>query len=110
MNIEVSRISAEDNYPNGSGFRERQQENAAYQRRTGMTNAPDRPQILTRTYSMLNPQLWRDQNWETIEMMDETRKIWGRDAFDSSEFDYRFMRPKASTAIGNTTDGLGKSF
>lgn len=42
----------------------------------------------TPTMNYLNQRLWDGQDWETIELMDDTRKIWAHEWFDGSQFEW----------------------
>lgn len=107
--LPTDKVSAENNLP-GSSFADHMSHNADYERRTGHSVARSFPKEPTRTYAALNPLLWRDQDWESIEMMDDTRKMWSQDPFDASEFDYRYMKPKEQALCTNPQHVWGKGF
>lgn len=72
-------------YPVVADRHERKRANAV---RFGHAKFPTGTKEPARALKVLNSQLWKNQDWEAIQLMDDTRFIWGQESFDGTSVEW----------------------
>lgn len=96
---DVAPAMVPDSLDNYSAVADRERRQHLYLMKTGLTTTqalvPGGRKPPTRALKHINQKAWGLQDWETIEVMDDTRKIWASNPEWADETQFRF-------------DGLGK--
>lgn len=80
----------QDSLANYGTTAERERRQQLYLMKNNLNLWPNGNKKPTRALKVLNQQVWDKQDWNTIEVLDDTRKMWGTDPewFDETKFEF----------------------